>query len=268
MGSALHHLCPPFLKKQLKGLFGNVRWHGDYPDWESAAKICTGYDDPSIAQNVLKKTLAVLNGKAAFERDGVLFSKIQYNWPALACILSTAAKNSDPVGVLDFGGSLGSFFHQHRRFLAGDEKYQWHVVEQQHFVETGKAYVQVPHLHFHFTIEEALRNERPTVAFFSSVLQYLPDPWTIVDAVSSDPFKFLLIDRTPFTTRPGDRISRQVVSSKICRSQYPCRFFSENAFLNRLHDKWELVAQWEDLIDPCNLSGCEFFGMFFKRRDV
>lgn len=257
-------LCPPLLKRHLKGLFGTVRWHGDYPNWKSAAAACSGYDAPQIAQNVLEKTLAVIRGEAAFERDGVAFSGIEFNWPALACILSAAEAASGRLDVLDFGGSLGSFFHQHRQFLSGEK--QWHVVEQAHYVELGKSHLHEKGLHFHFTIQECLQVASPTLAYVSSVLPYLPDPWSILDEMTAGPFTHLLVDRTQFTDNTADRLTVQRVSGSICASSYPCRFFSRAAFLNRLSAQWEIMAEWDDLVDPCNLSGCRFLGMFFKRR--
>ena len=257
-------LCPPLLKRCLKGLFGTVRWLGDYPDWQSASAVCSGYDSPQIAHNVLEKTLAVLGGEAAFERDGVAFSEIEYNWPALACILSAAESTSGRLDVLDFGGSLGSFFHQHRKFLSLEK--QWHVVEQPHYVELGKSRLHVEGLHFYFSIQECLKVANPTFAYVSSVLPYIPDPWSVISEMTSGPFTHLLVDRTQFTDRPQDRLTVQRISGSICDSSYPCRFFSHGAFLKQLSAEWELLAEWDDPIDPCNLSGCRFLGMLFKRR--
>lgn len=264
MNDMMSQLCPPLLKRHLKGLFGTVRWQGDFADWKSASAVCSGYDAPQIAQNVLEKTLAVIHGEAAFERDGVAFSESEFNWPALACILAAAEKAAGRLEVLDFGGSLGSFFHQHRQFLSHEK--HWHVVEQPHYVELGKSRLQVKGLDFYFTIQECLDGANPTLAYISSVLPYLPDPWSVLDEISSAPFTHLLVDRTQFTDGPADRLTVQRVSGKICASSYPCRFFSRATFLKRLSADWDLVAEWDDLIDPCNLSGCRFLGMFFKRR--
>jgi putative methyltransferase (TIGR04325 family) len=245
-----------------------VRWHGDYSDWQAASQNCPGYDAPQIVQNVLEKTLEVLNGQAAFERDGVTFAQPEYNWPALACILAGAEQVSAPLEVLDFGGSLGSFFHQHRNFFLGENRYHWHVVEQPHFVEIGKTRVHVTNLFFHDKIEDCLSQASPAFAYLSSVLQYLPDPWLVLDSISSSPISFLLIDRTPFTMGLRDRITKQHVSAKICKSNYPCRFFSKSIFLKRLDVEWELIADWADTIDRCNLIDCEFRGIFLKKRNV
>lgn len=268
MRKLLHRFCPPILKGPLKGVFGSVRWHGDFQNWETASARCAGYEAPGIAQNVLEKTLSVISGAAAFERDGVGFSESNYNWPALACLLASVSSQTEPLGnVLDFGGSLGSFFFQHRSFLSG-RKWEWHIVEQEHFVALGKSHLRVPELHFHNSIKECLEVTAPSFAMLSSVLQYLPNPWAILDEISAGPFSHLLVDRTPFAFRPEDRLTVQTVSGAICTSSYPCRYISHPAFLGRISTHWELRAEWDDEIDSTNLSGCEFRGMYFKRRHV
>ena len=268
MKTFIAQLCPPLLKGVLKGLFGSVSWHGDYPTWDSASRICRGYDAPEIARNVLEKTLAVTGGRAAFERDGVLFSEMEYNWPALACLLSVGTAKHGRLEVMDFGGSLGSFFLQHRRFLSDVQLFQWHVVEQPHFVEIAKTHLHEQGLNFHDSVADCLSAGKPTFAFLSSVLQYLQDPWSVIAEITSGPFTHLLVDRTPFTDRKLDRITVQKVSQKICKSRYPCRFFSTDHFLERISKNWKLLAEWDDTIDPCNLGGCGFRGMLFERRDV
>jgi putative methyltransferase (TIGR04325 family) len=265
--SLFKQLCPPILKKPFKGFAGSVRWRGDFPDWQTAAKKCPGYDAPQIAQNVLEKTLAVLDGSAAFERDGVAFPEPEYNWPALACLLSSISVSQAGCGVMDFGGALGSFLHQHRQFLLGRIS-DWHVVEQPHYVALGKAHIRVEGLHFHDSIGACLRKATPSVALLSSVIQYLPDPWKIINEVSSGPLSHLLVDRTPFAFRSTDRLTVQRVSSAICKSGYPCRYLSHTGFLERLSVHWDILAEWDDVIDSSNLHGCEFRGMYFKRHHV
>jgi len=67
-----------------------------------------------------------------------LFSKPQYNWSFLSTLLWSFAKESNKLNIIDFGGSLGSTYFQHRLWLE-NFNYTWNVIEQPHYVEEGVA---------------------------------------------------------------------------------------------------------------------------------
>ena len=136
--SIVKDLLPPMLLRTLPSR-GGLGFHGDYPSWESAQADCAGYDQPSILEKVSASTQAVVDGRAVFERDSVLFDKPDYNWPLLAILQKVARQDENRLRLIDFGGSLGSTYRQCRRFLEGLEKVEWNVVEQQAFISRGRA---------------------------------------------------------------------------------------------------------------------------------
>jgi putative methyltransferase (TIGR04325 family) len=71
--------------------------------------------------------------------------------------------------VLDFGGSLGSTYFQNRKFLNFIGDLSWNIVEQPHFVKTGRLYFQNEILHFYYDVEECVKKENPNVLILSSV---------------------------------------------------------------------------------------------------
>jgi hypothetical protein len=93
-------------------------------------------------------TLKVKEGKGAYERDSVIFEIIEYEWHLLACLLWIAACNNNSLRVLDYGGSLGSLYYQHRDFLKYISDLRWTVVEQKSFVKCGKEQFENEHLKF------------------------------------------------------------------------------------------------------------------------
>lgn len=58
-----------------------IEMAGDYASFAEAEKYCEGYDGKAIIDKVSQSTMAVLNGKAVYERDGFLFYEkaINYN---------------------------------------------------------------------------------------------------------------------------------------------------------------------------------------------
>ncbi len=67
-------------------------WSGDYKTWQEAQDDSTGYDTDKILQTVKSSLLKVKNGKAIYERDSVIFDKIQYSWELLAGLMFYSAK--------------------------------------------------------------------------------------------------------------------------------------------------------------------------------
>ncbi|HRP59240.1 MAG TPA: hypothetical protein PK833_02995, partial [Vicingus sp.] len=74
----LKELLPPILVKYLSSFF--YGWTGNYKSWEEAQKKCSGYDSEIIFNRVKNALLKVKSGEAVFERDSVIFYKIQYSF--------------------------------------------------------------------------------------------------------------------------------------------------------------------------------------------
>ncbi len=73
------------LKSSIKLILKNgVGWSGDYSSWKSAQQHCVGYDAANILEKVKDAILKVKNGEAVYERDSVLFYKIEYAYPLLS----------------------------------------------------------------------------------------------------------------------------------------------------------------------------------------
>jgi putative methyltransferase (TIGR04325 family) len=112
-------------------------YFGEYQSWQEAKSKSDGYDSDIIIEKVKDAALKVRRGEAAFERDSVLFSKVEVAWHVLAYLLWIASLNKNVLNILDFGGSLGTTFYQNRNFLDHVEL-NWAIIEQSKFVEYGK----------------------------------------------------------------------------------------------------------------------------------
>jgi putative methyltransferase (TIGR04325 family) len=231
----LNEWLPPVILRALSSLRKKrVRFEGSYKTWEQAVELCTGYDDYLIRDKVLAATQKVKNGGAVFERDSVLFDEIQYSWPITAALMLGAARNNGNLHVLDFGGSLGSSYFQNRKFLCQLEEVSWHIVEQPHFVESGKKFIETDILKFYLSIEESVKTVMPNVILLSSVVQYLKSPQLLFDQLNSIKADLLLFDRTPFTNAPYNTICIQHVPADIYKASYPMWLLSRDQFLGQL----------------------------------
>jgi putative methyltransferase (TIGR04325 family) len=168
---------------------------------------------------------------AAYERDSVLFDKIQYSWGLLAGLQKAAIENDNQLCILDFGGSLGGTYYQNKEFLSGLKKLEWCIVERSHFVECGKHNFENEQLKFYYSIEECLLKHKPNVLILSSVLQYLEDVKHWIDKFNGLKFEYVIIDRTAFVLADNNILTVQNVPESIYKANYPAWFFNEEKLI-------------------------------------
>ncbi len=221
-------------------------WHGDYASWQDAQSKSTGYNASIILSKVYAATLKVKNGEAVYERDSVIFDKIEYSWQLLAGLMYAAAKNHGKLHVLDFGGSLGSSYYQNKKFLDGLESVKWSIVEQQGFVNCGKENFTDETVHFYGTVDECLQHQIPNVLILSSVLQYIEKPYELLEELLEYKFDTIIVDRTPFSQNNKDTITLQTVPPQIYSASYPCWLFNEQKFINKFSD-YKLLESFDAL---------------------
>jgi putative methyltransferase (TIGR04325 family) len=244
-------------------------WSGNYKSWDEAKNLCKGYASELILEKCKNALLEVKNGNAVYERDGVIFDDVQYSWPLLAALQKCAIENVGELRVLDFGGSLGSTYYQNRKFLATLKKLEWFIVEQQHFVDCGKAYFEDEQLKFYHTLEECLKKHKPNVLVLSSVLQYLPDPFEWIRKFIALKIPFIVIDRTGFILNQDTILTIQNVPEEIYKASYPCWFFNENKFLELFLATYDIVSSSSDnFTSPIQIDGgsCFWKGYYLKMK--
>jgi putative methyltransferase (TIGR04325 family) len=261
---AVAGVAPSLFVRAVQRVRGRHGWFGDYPDWQTASAAAGGYDTPGIADRVEAAALRVRNGDAAFERDGVAFEELELDWNVLCGVLLSAARNDGQLHVLDFGGSLGSTFFQHRSVLAKLRSVRWCVVEQDELVTRGTRHFASDELVFYRTIDECFRRETPAALLLGSVLQYLPDPYGMLRMLLSYPFDTVIIHRTAFVAGGGERITVQRVPSWIYSASYPSWFLNTSRFEAAFAPAYSKVTDWT-CSDWSNLSDTYFKGYLYSR---
>jgi putative methyltransferase (TIGR04325 family) len=238
---------PPILLRYLTGFF--YGWKGNYNTWEEAQKKCTGYDSDIIFSKVRESLLKVKKGEAVFERDSIIFDKIQYSFPLLSA-LSIVALNKGKLNIADFGGSLGSSYYQNRAFFKNLSEFNWNVIEQSHFV---------------YTIEECTEKYKIDILLLASVLQYIENPYALLDTIFSQNIEYIMIDRTPVMTLGEERITIQKVPKNIYEAQYPCRIFNEQKLINYISKRYDLLFESQSP-ERMNINNAILKAYFFKKR--
>ncbi len=208
----------------------STRFH-QVDSWDQAIEGSVGYSDPEITMRVDSATRTILAGNAAFERDGFIFTEPDIRWPVLAGLLGAHARDGY-LRVVDFGGALGSVYWQHRANLAG-LNVAWAVVEQESFVNCGRD-LPTNEVSFLTDLDLAMSTISPNVILFSSVLQYIADPFALLSKVIQETQATIIIDRTPISTSPTNIPVIQRVPAHIYTGSYPAWIISQPELDSRL----------------------------------
>jgi putative methyltransferase (TIGR04325 family) len=267
---ALKALTPPFLVdcyRKWRGL--GVHFKGEYPDWLSATAHAEGYDAERILERVCWATKQVVSGSAAGERDSVLFDQVPYPFPIISVLLRAAMENGGQLSVLDFGGAMGSSYHQCKDFLGALETLHWGIVEQPHYVRVGQLEFEKGALRFYESVETAVRSARPHVILVSGVLQYLPDPELALMEFVAIGAEYIIVDRTPISLDGRQVISTQRVPSSINPSSYPLRLFNEETLKAPLLGGYKQIATFPTVDGVLGYGAlmADFKGFIFKKKN-
>lgn len=236
-------------------------WKGKYTSWNQAVEASDGYDSDVILNKVRNSLIKVKNGEAVFERDGVLFDQVEYSFPLLTALLKAAGENNNKLSVLDFGGSIGSSYYQNKKMLGHLSELLWAVVEQDQFVEAGKKDFENEHLKFYHTIEEATAKKKPDIILLCSVIQYIENPYELLDKLMNIGARYILIDRTPMHDGQEDTITIQKVPPVVYKASYPSWVFSEQKLKNYINKKHQLLSTFESIEE--STEEVKFKGFWF-----
>jgi len=221
-------------------------WSGDYLNWNDANNQCLGYDQSNIVERVKDATLKVKNGEAVYERDSVLFDRVEYSWPLLSALMWVAAINKGKINVIDFGGSLGSSYFQNKKFLDTLEV-KWTIIEQDSFVKHGQQFIEDNRINFFYSVEEAIsRNGFADLLIIACTLPYLRQPYDSLIELMKSNISYLIIDNTPFNYEPRDRITVQKVPPTIYKASYPCWFLDYNKIVQTVTEFYTIISEHEN----------------------
>ncbi|WP_295767843.1 methyltransferase, TIGR04325 family [uncultured Mucilaginibacter sp.] len=257
----------PAIVKRIMRYSARYGWHGNYKSWQQALQQTTGYNAQSVLRRVSEAALKVKNGEAKYECDGIAQQQVEIFYPILSSLLWIASQNNNQLSVVDYGGSLGTSYRQNLPFLKHLNLLQWHLVEQEMFVDEGKRNFENEHLKFYYSLDEVLVKSEPQLLMFSSSLQYMEAPYKLLNEVKQSSIPYLIIDRTAYIDRPEDRLTIQKVPPAFYDASYPCWFFSQQKMNDFLKDTFEEVFSFESGQKVAlGLNELNYTGKLWKRK--
>jgi len=267
--SAAKAVIPLPVRAAARALFGWRWFEGNFATWAEARAACGRYDDAAIVGRVLAATLAVRDGRAAYERDGVLFAEPAPEAGLLAALRQVAAAGGGKLRVLDFGGALGTTYWRHCAELANLSELHWDVVEQPAFVAAGRAQLGGTPLRFFESVDAASAAGPHDVLLASTSLQYLEDPPAVLAAWVARGFPWLLFNNLPLHAGAPDRLAVQRVPPEIYPASYPVWFFNRERFLARFNGRYEIAAEFpSEAVWPVSWRRYASTGLLLRRREA
>ena len=131
-------------------------------------------------------------------------------------------------------------------------------------IEQAKNILDAMPIQFYTSINNALEKNNYHVCLCSSVLQYVPNPYEILDQIIKSKIKYLIIDRTPFIKSAEDRLCIQEVAIPKIKSIYPAWFFSWDKFSTYISKYYQIkycFQSWEKATIES-----DYKGLFLERK--
>lgn len=203
---------------------------------------------------VVAAARTVSEGGGAFDRDGVVFSHEEVNWPVLCCVLHAIGASERPRKVvLDFGGGLGSFYRQHRRFFEGIDL-RWCVVETPELVAAGKEFSDEALRFFPSIAAAAEEFGKIDVALLSGVICYLPSIDGLFDEIEPR-IPSIVLSRSWEDDGMEDTYYVQRVTQGDEEFEVVFRLWGRDNLLRALRERGFCLTVSEDEGEPIGING-------------
>jgi putative methyltransferase (TIGR04325 family) len=264
-------LVPVFVIKILNIILKrNILFIGNYQSWHDAFVNSKGYNDYKIFKKKKESFQKVLIRKAEYERDSVLFYKEKVDNPLIEVIERIRFKLKKKINVLDFGGSFASIYFQNKSILKNKYNYSWSVIDQKKIIKYAKSKKikkkikeLYSNLNFYYSIKNFYKFQNSDLVLFSGVLQYLENPYQILQYLVKKKVEYILILRTSFNNQK-EQIKVQIVPESIYKSSYPIRIFNKKQFLSffKKNEYQQIKTNFKDYL----ISNIAHENMLFKRK--
>ena len=224
-----------------------------------------GFDDGHINSSALRAATAVIEGRGAFERDGVLFQEPEPRAPVASALASLGA-STGVLRVLDIGGGLGSSYWQNYQSV-GVPDLEWTVVERDELVTLAESLPAHP-ITYRTDLVGALQESWDAIVL-SSVLQYLSNPHEVLRSVGVSDCRAIIVDRTPMHTGPEDIACIQKTPVHIYPGSYAAWILAQDQLEEDLTG-WEIVDRFpgiEPTMHTVRGVGFEWRGFVAKQGE-
>jgi len=266
----IKELAPPVIGT-LRYFSLKYGWKGNFDSFEQAQQKCTGYDENHILNKIIETTGKVRDGKAVYERDGIIYDEVNINHNLLSVLLLVAGRNDNKLTIVDFGGSLGTSYYQNIKYLEHLKTLNWCIIEQPNYVDQGKKSFENEHIKFFHSMEQCVQAGMvPDLVLISGALQYIKNPYQVLENIQSFNIPYLMLDLVGYNDNDEDRITIQYVPPVFygIEASYPCTFLSKKKLEMQLgvnySKEFEFLSEYQKYY--INFKPFKYHGSFWKLK--
>ena len=223
------------LKVLIRGLLAPVIGFSLAKDWQTAKLKTSGYEGDATLHSLASR-IESLETPEKLTHDERLVEI------AKAFRDSTKQnKDSQPIRVLDIGGSFGEHFF-HLQKLMPEHSFDWTVLETEgHCSIIPEFLTSIKGLRF--ISEPPASDQHFDIALLSSVIQYVDAPYDLL-TMALQISDSVIINRLPLSPYAKDRVAIQRPGLLGSKGSYPVHIFSETAFTKYLEPIAEIRSRW------------------------
>ena len=248
---------------KLKLIRKKIYYSGPYKNWAMAQQKSTGYESDEILEKVKKASLIVKERKKGYERDSKIFFDFDYDYYLLRVFKNYSKDNDKILKILDFGGSIGSFYFKYKDKIKN--KFIWSIVEQKNFVHEGKNFFENNELNFFFNIEDYEKLFKPDIIILSSSIQYIENYKKVLNKLINLNSDYIIILKTPFNKKNIDEVYVQKPDKSIYKSTYPSWILGYDKFISNFDGKF--ILQEKTVTGPKFIQ-LMFLNLYFKNKNI
>jgi putative methyltransferase (TIGR04325 family) len=272
---AFKEFVPPILRSLVRKTQPNppgAQWYASYAAAKAACQ--GGYEDAQLIRTVYEKT-RLYRDRLASQAPRVC------DLSALRLLggLSLAVTKRD-VTVLDFGGACGAHYFLASAVLGDRVRFRWHVIETASMAAVAQGLAD-DHVEFFASVPQATAGlETIDVVFSSGALQYVPDPYATLTALTQCGAAALFLTRVGLTRQQAEVITIQTSSLRTNGPgalpegmpdgpvTYPLVFPSQEKVEEIIQRNYSLDIRFEEEQHAYSVGnmGIDMYGYFATRR--
>lgn len=177
-----------------------------YPDFDAARKHISdaSYEDPELCRMIAEKT--------RIYREKLSQTPVDLN-AAQSFLLSVIQKilvedKTTTLNVLDLGGACGAHYFEIKRLLPKNVGLKWMVIETAEMVRAASQ-IEKETSELFFCSELDQTDLKPQLIHSSSTLQYVPQPYVLIEQLKKTGTEWMFFNRMMFNTGKNDLITIQ-----------------------------------------------------------
>jgi putative methyltransferase (TIGR04325 family) len=223
------------LKVLIRGLLAPVIGFSLAKDWQTAKLKTSGYEGDATLDSLASRIESLETPeKLPHDERLVEITKVFRD-------STKQNKDSQPIRVLDIGGSFGEHFF-HLQKLMPEHFFDWTVLETEgHCAIIPEFLTSIKGLRF--ISEPPAIDQHFDIALLSSVIQYVDSPYDLL-TMALQISDSVIINRLPLSPYAKDRVAIQRPGLLGSKGSYPVHIFSETVFTKYLEPIAEIGSRW------------------------